>query len=128
MASSFETHRCAMLLRTRSQTLMVRSAPSRVSNDEASGGATMIRVNRSPSGGVVVVAVQVREQEYQWQRQRPDDGSNPSPNFKTASPAFGNSTGQIDRSDRRRHQQGEGQIVAHSAGSDAASVKPSWNW
>ena len=44
MASSFETHRCAMLLRTRS-TLMVRSAPSRVSNHVASGEATMIRVN-----------------------------------------------------------------------------------
>src|SRR6185437_5083132 len=28
MASSFETHRAAMLLRTRSRTLMVRSAPS----------------------------------------------------------------------------------------------------
>ncbi len=37
MASSFETHRFAMLLRMRSQTLMVRSAPSRVSNHEASG-------------------------------------------------------------------------------------------
>ena len=32
MASSFETHRCAMLLRIRSQTVMVRSAPSRVSS------------------------------------------------------------------------------------------------
>src|SRR5580700_3285709 len=35
MASSFETHRFAMLLRTRSETLMVRSASSRVSNYEA---------------------------------------------------------------------------------------------
>ncbi len=55
MAASFETHRFAMLLRMRSQTpmvrtetLMVRSAPSRVSNHEASGVATMIRVNRKP--------------------------------------------------------------------------------
>jgi len=46
MASSFETHRVAMLLRMRSQILMVRSAPLRVSNHEASGEATMIRVNR----------------------------------------------------------------------------------
>jgi len=53
MASSFETHRFAMLLRmrfqtlmARFQTLMVRSAPSRVSNHEASGEATVIRVNR----------------------------------------------------------------------------------
>jgi hypothetical protein len=43
MASSFETHRFATLLWMRSQTLMVRSAPSRVSNHEASGEATMIR-------------------------------------------------------------------------------------
>ena len=35
MASSFETHRFATLLRMRSQTLMVRSASSRVSNHEA---------------------------------------------------------------------------------------------
>ena len=40
MASSFETQRFALLLRTRSQTLMVRSASSRVSNHEASGEAT----------------------------------------------------------------------------------------
>jgi hypothetical protein len=46
MASSFETHRFAMFLRMRNQTLMVRSAPSRVSNHEASGEATTIRVNR----------------------------------------------------------------------------------
>jgi hypothetical protein len=53
MASSIETHRFALLLgmrsetlTVRSQTLMVRSAPSRVSNHEASGAATMIRVNR----------------------------------------------------------------------------------
>jgi len=45
-ASSFRTHRFAMLLRLRSQTLMVRSAPSRVSNHEASGEATTIGVNR----------------------------------------------------------------------------------
>jgi hypothetical protein len=36
-ASSFETHRFAMLLRIRSWTLMVRSASSRVSNHEATG-------------------------------------------------------------------------------------------
>src|ERR1700733_6705923 len=35
LPSSFETHRLAMLLRMRSQTLMVRSASSRVSNNEA---------------------------------------------------------------------------------------------
>jgi hypothetical protein len=52
VASSFETHRFAMLLSMRSkvlvshQTLMVRSAPSRVSNHEASGEATVIRPNR----------------------------------------------------------------------------------
>jgi hypothetical protein len=55
MASSFETHRFAMLLRMRTsswaqrfcQTLMVRSRALRgVSNHEASGEATMIRVNR----------------------------------------------------------------------------------
>jgi len=48
MASSFETHRFAMLLKDEVsyQTLMVRSASSRVSNHEASGEATMIRVNR----------------------------------------------------------------------------------
>jgi hypothetical protein len=46
MASSFETHRFAMLLRMGSRTLMVRSAASRVSNHEASGEATMIRVDR----------------------------------------------------------------------------------
>jgi len=46
MASSFETHRFAMLLWMRSQTLMVRSALSRVSNHEAPGVAAMIRVNR----------------------------------------------------------------------------------
>ena len=34
-----------MLLRMRCQTLMVRSAPSRVSNHEASGEAAMIGVN-----------------------------------------------------------------------------------
>jgi hypothetical protein len=34
-----------MLLRIRYQTLMVRSAPSRVSNHAASGEATMVRVN-----------------------------------------------------------------------------------
>jgi hypothetical protein len=45
MASSFETHRFALLLGMRSKTLMV-SALSRVSNHEASGEATMIRVNR----------------------------------------------------------------------------------
>src|SRR5580700_7834804 len=38
MASSFETHRFAMLLTMRSQTLMVRSASSRVSNHEATDG------------------------------------------------------------------------------------------
>ena len=42
MASSFETHGFAMLLGMRSQTLMVRSAPSPVSNREASGEATTI--------------------------------------------------------------------------------------
>src|ERR1700722_20265955 len=36
--SSFETHRFTMLLRMRSQTLMVRSASSRVSNHKAAGG------------------------------------------------------------------------------------------
>jgi hypothetical protein len=46
MASSFETHRFAMLLRMRSQNLMVRSASSRVSNHEARTGAAMIRANR----------------------------------------------------------------------------------
>ena len=68
MASSFETHRFAMLLKMRSrethrfamllrmrsqaligevcQTLMVRSASSRVSNQEASAEALMVRVNR----------------------------------------------------------------------------------
>jgi len=46
MASSFETHRFAMLLWMRSENVMVRSAPSRVSNHEASGEATMIPVNR----------------------------------------------------------------------------------
>jgi|GEM_PF-1145699 len=46
MASSFETHRFAMLLWMRSETLMVRSASSRVSNHKASEEATMIRVNR----------------------------------------------------------------------------------
>ena len=48
MASSFETHRFAMLLRMRTyRTLMVRSRALRgVSNHEASGEATMIRVNR----------------------------------------------------------------------------------
>jgi len=54
MASSFETHRFAMLLRMRSETLMVRSpthmVKSRafrgVSNHEASAEATKIRVNR----------------------------------------------------------------------------------
>jgi hypothetical protein len=47
MASSFETHRFAMLLRMRSQsqTLMVRSASSRVSNHEATGEAAMSRAN-----------------------------------------------------------------------------------
>jgi len=45
-ASSFETHRFAMLLRMRAQTLMVRSRALRgVSNHEASGEATMIQVN-----------------------------------------------------------------------------------
>jgi hypothetical protein len=47
MASSFETHRFAMLLRIRTQSLMVRSRALRgVSNHEATGEATMIRVNR----------------------------------------------------------------------------------
>jgi len=47
MASSFETHRFALLLRMRTQTLMVRSRALRgVSNHEASGEATTIRVNR----------------------------------------------------------------------------------
>jgi len=53
MASSFETHRFALLLWMRSQTLMVRSAPSRVSNHEASAEVTMIRVTGkriSPAG------------------------------------------------------------------------------
>jgi|GEM_PF-2177014 len=47
-ASSFEAHRFAMLHQDEVsyQTLMVRSASSRVSNHEASGEATMIRVNR----------------------------------------------------------------------------------
>jgi hypothetical protein len=46
MASSFETHRFAMLLRMRSETLMVRSASSRVSNHEATGEEdAMIRAN-----------------------------------------------------------------------------------
>jgi hypothetical protein len=45
MASSFETHRFAMLLRMRSETLMVRSASSRVSNHEATGEDAMIRAN-----------------------------------------------------------------------------------
>jgi hypothetical protein len=45
MASSFETHRFAMLLRIRSQTHMVRSASSRVSNHEATGEAA-IQANR----------------------------------------------------------------------------------
>jgi hypothetical protein len=35
-----------MLLRMRSQTLMVRSASSRVSNHEATGEAAMTRTNR----------------------------------------------------------------------------------
>jgi hypothetical protein len=59
MASSFETHRFAMLLRMRSQTLMVRSASRRqvyvacvnlatmrVSNHEATEEAAMIQANR----------------------------------------------------------------------------------
>jgi hypothetical protein len=46
MASSFETHRFAMLLRMKSQTLMVRSAFSRISNHEAMEGAVMIRATR----------------------------------------------------------------------------------
>jgi len=47
MASSFETHRFAMLLWMRTQTLMVRSRALRgVSNHEASAEATTIRVNR----------------------------------------------------------------------------------
>jgi hypothetical protein len=46
MASSFETHRFALLLRMRTQTLIVRSRLRGVSNHEASGEATMIRVNR----------------------------------------------------------------------------------
>jgi hypothetical protein len=46
MASSFETHRVAMLLRMRTQTLMVRSRALRgVSNHEASGEATMFQVS-----------------------------------------------------------------------------------
>jgi len=44
MASSFETHRFATLLRIRSQPLMVRSAPSRVSNHEASGEAIQVNL------------------------------------------------------------------------------------
>jgi hypothetical protein len=53
MASSFETHRFAMLLRMRSsdlmegairsQTLMVRSASSRVSNHDATGTPAKIQ-------------------------------------------------------------------------------------
>jgi hypothetical protein len=45
MTSTFETH--SMLLRMRTETLMVRSRALRgVSNHEASGEAAMIRVNR----------------------------------------------------------------------------------
>ena len=42
ISSSFETHRYAMLLRMRSETLMVRSA-KRVSNHEARHAATSRR-------------------------------------------------------------------------------------
>jgi hypothetical protein len=50
MASSF-AHRFALLLKTKSQTLMVRSRALRgVSNHEASGEATTIRVNRKRFG------------------------------------------------------------------------------
>ena len=73
-----------------------------------------------PLGMVAVLAVQVREQEHQWKRQRPDNRSNPCPNFEAASSTLGNSTGKIDRNDKTDHHQREGNIGAHSASSDAA--------
>jgi hypothetical protein len=73
-----------------------------------------------PLGMVAVLAVQVREQEHQWKRERPDNRSNPCPNFEAASSTLGNSTGKIDRNDKADHHQREGNVAAHSASSDAA--------
>jgi hypothetical protein len=61
------------------------------------------RLSRQRLGMLAILAVQVREQEHQRQRERPDKGSNPRPNPEAASPTLGNSTGKIDRTDKK-HQ------------------------
>ncbi|MGA8387043.1 MAG: hypothetical protein WB769_03815, partial [Pseudolabrys sp.] len=53
-------------------------------------------------GTVAILAMQVREQEHQRKRERPDNCSNPRPDFERASPTLSNSTGKVDRTD---HQQ-----------------------
>ena len=44
---------------------------------------------------VAILAMQVREQEHQRKRERPDNCSNPRPDFERASPTLSNSTGKV---------------------------------
>jgi hypothetical protein len=78
---------------------------------------------------VAVLAVQVREKEHQGKRERPDNKSNPRPDFEAASSTLGDSTGDIgepnrnlDQPDRNDHQQcdGEDNAGVHDARSNAA--------
>ena len=57
-------------------------------------------------GSAAVLSVQVREHEDQRKRERPDEGGDPCPDFKTASAAYRQSAGQIDRGDKSN--QGDG--------------------
>ena len=57
---------------------------------------------------IAILAVQVREQEHQWKRKRPNNRSNPRPDFEGASSTVSKSAGKIDRAD---HQQCQGYVM-----------------
>jgi hypothetical protein len=64
-----------------------------------------------PLGMVAVFAVQALEQIHQRKCERPDNRSNPRPNFEAASSTFSNSTGKIHRADRSDRQQCEENVA-----------------
>jgi hypothetical protein len=56
-------------------------------------------------GAVAILAVQFREQEYQEKKpKRPNNHSNPCPDFEGSSSTLSNSAGKIDRADHQRYK------------------------